>query len=75
MLHSLVDSALLVKMACGAILIHDYCFMRKLFLFFIALYTCVGINAQVSVDDYIGTWRGEKGDTLHYKISQRRNFI
>ena len=37
--------------------------MRKLFLFFIALYTCVGINAQISVDDYIGTWRGEKGDT------------
>lgn len=37
--------------------------MRKLFLFFIALCTCVGINAQISVDDYIGTWRGEKGDT------------
>ena len=46
-----------------AILIHDFCLMRRLFLFFIALCTCVGINAQVSVDDYIGTWRGEKGDT------------
>ena len=50
-------------MACGAIIIHVYCFMRKLFLFLVVLCTCVSINAQVSVDDYIGTWRGEKGDT------------
>ena len=45
-------------------IIHVYCFMRKLFFFFFALYTCVSINAQASVDDYIGTWRGEKGDTV-----------
>ena len=37
--------------------------MRKLFLFLVVLCTCVSINAQVSLDDYIGTWRGEKGDT------------
>lgn len=37
--------------------------MKKLFLFLVVLCTCVSINAQVSVDDYIGTWRGEKGDT------------
>ena len=37
--------------------------MKKLFLFLAVLCTCVSINAQVSVDDYIGTWRGEKGDT------------
>ena len=50
-------------MVYRAILIHDYCFMRKLFLFLVVLCTCVSINAQVSLDDYIGTWRGEKGDT------------
>ena len=37
--------------------------MKKLFLFLVVLCTCVSINAQVSLDDYIGTWRGEKGDT------------
>ena len=37
--------------------------MRKLLLFLFVLCACVSINAQVSVDDYIGTWRGEKGDT------------
>ena len=37
--------------------------MKKLFLFLAILCTCISINAQVSVDDYIGTWRGEKGDT------------
>lgn len=37
--------------------------MKKLFLFLVVLCTCVSINAQVSVVDYIGTWRGEKGDT------------
>lgn len=51
-------------MVYRAILIHDYCFMRKLFLFLVVLSACVSINAQVSVDDYIGTWRGEKGDTV-----------
>ena len=38
--------------------------MKKLFLFLVALSACVSINAQISVDDYIGTWRGEKGDTI-----------
>ena len=38
-------------------------FMKKLFLFLVVLCACVSINAQVSVDDYIGTWRGEKKDT------------
>ena len=37
--------------------------MRKLLLFLFVLCACVSINAQISVDDYIGTWRGEKGDT------------
>ena len=37
--------------------------MKKLFLFLAVLCTCISINAQASVDDYIGTWRGEKGDT------------
>ena len=32
--------------------------MKKLFLFLVVLCTCVSINAQVSLDDYIGTWRG-----------------
>ena len=30
--------------------------MKKLFLFLFVLCACVGINAQISVDDYIGTW-------------------
>ena len=51
-------------MVYRAILIHDYCFMKKLFLFLVVLSACVSINAQISVDDYIGTWRGEKGDTV-----------
>ena len=37
--------------------------MKKLFLFLAVLCTCISINAQASVDDYIGTWRAEKGDT------------
>ena len=51
-------------MACGEIIIHVCCFIRKLFLFLVVLSACVSINAQISVDDYIGTWRGEKGDTV-----------
>ncbi|WP_300795772.1 DUF6705 family protein [uncultured Bacteroides sp.] len=37
--------------------------MKKLFLFLVALCACVSINAQISVVDFMGTWRGEKSDT------------
>ncbi len=41
--------------------------MRKLLLFLFVLCACVSINAQTSVDDYIGTWRGENYPTLRQR--------
>ena len=49
--------------------------MKKLFLFLVALCACVSINAQISVVDFMGTWRGEKGDTTFtIKLVQGETF-
>lgn len=50
--------------------------MKQLCFIFITLMCSYTVNAQNSVKDYVGTWRGEKGDTVFtVKLLKGKSFF